>query len=54
MLRTFNCGIGIVLVVSKENELEVLRQLIDSGETPVKMGKVIVGNDVNFTGNLLK
>ena len=54
MLRTFNCGIGIVLVVSKENELEVLRQLIDSGETPVKMGKVIVGKDVNFKGNFLK
>ena len=54
MLRTFNCGIGIVLVVSKENEMEVLRKLTDSGETPVKIGKVVVGKDVNLKGNLLK
>jgi len=54
MLSTFNCGIGIVLVVSKENELDVLSHLTDSGEIPVKIGKVSEGEDMVFKGHLLK
>ena len=54
MLSTFNCGIGIVLVVSAENELEVLSELTDGGETPLKIGEIIEGEDMIFKGRLLK
>jgi len=54
MLSTFNCGIGIVLVVSAENELEVLSELTDGGETPLKIGEIIEGEDIIFKGRLLK
>jgi phosphoribosylformylglycinamidine cyclo-ligase len=54
MLSTFNCGIGIVLVVSAENELEVLSQLTEGGETPLKIGEIIEGEDMIFKGRLLK
>ena len=54
MLSTFNCGIGIVLVVSKENELEVLSQLTNGEKVPLKIGEIIEGEDMIFKGRLLK
>lgn len=32
LLRTFNCGIGAVLIVAKEDEGEILRILAQEGE----------------------
>lgn len=40
MLRTFNCGIGMVLVVSKDQKEAVLNALTDSGEAPVLLGSI--------------
>ena len=41
MLRTFNCGIGMVLVVEKAREGDVLAALTAAGEKPAVIGDVI-------------
>ena len=41
MLRTFNCGIGLVLVVSPENVDEVLLRLKGLGETGFTIGEIV-------------
>ncbi|RUP07626.1 phosphoribosylformylglycinamidine cyclo-ligase [Hyphomicrobium sp.] len=41
LLRTFNCGIGMIAVVSKAKVDEVIAKLKSAGEQPVIMGDVI-------------
>jgi phosphoribosylformylglycinamidine cyclo-ligase len=41
LLRTFNCGIGMVLVVDKHRPLSVLRKLREMGEKPIVMGSLV-------------
>jgi len=41
MLRTFNCGIGMVVVAAKSRADEVLAALQSAGETPVRLGEII-------------
>lgn len=43
MLRTFNCGIGAVLICSAEDEKTVLEKL--KGENPV-----VIGHLTHFNG----
>ncbi|WOJ88742.1 phosphoribosylformylglycinamidine cyclo-ligase [Methylocapsa polymorpha] len=55
MLRTFNCGIGMVLVASPESAEALLRALRDEGEDPVALGEVIEaaeGLRVIYSGRL--
>lgn len=47
MLRTFNCGIGAVLVCAPEDETMVLEKL--KGENPIVIGKLTNINDDNVT-----
>ncbi|MCP4188155.1 MAG: phosphoribosylformylglycinamidine cyclo-ligase [Gammaproteobacteria bacterium] len=41
MYRTFNCGVGMVLVVSQDSEQAVLDKLIELGEQAWKLGQII-------------
>lgn len=41
MRRTFNLGIGLIAVVSRDDEQQVLQLLRALGEQPVKMGEVL-------------
>jgi phosphoribosylamine--glycine ligase/phosphoribosylformylglycinamidine cyclo-ligase len=51
MLRTFNCGIGMVIVVSPEEADQAIKMLQDSGEAKVcKMGTVSGTPGVKYTG----
>ncbi len=38
MLRTFNCGLGMIVVVDKKNRPRVAKALVDAGETVFDVG----------------
>jgi phosphoribosylaminoimidazole synthetase len=43
MVRTFNCGIGMAIVVSREDETEVFNSLHEAGETIYRLGAIVEG-----------
>ncbi|MCR8726383.1 phosphoribosylformylglycinamidine cyclo-ligase [Frigidibacter sp. ROC022] len=52
MLKTFNCGIGMVLAVA-EDRAEALTGLLGAaGETVVQLGRVEAGQGVSYEGGL--
>lgn len=48
MLHAFNMGIGFVLIVSPDDENDVMRHLKESGETSYRIGQVIPGKRVLY------
>jgi phosphoribosylformylglycinamidine cyclo-ligase len=40
MYRTFNCGIGMVLIVAEEEVAQAIQFLTDQGETVFRLGKI--------------
>ncbi|MCX7288759.1 MAG: phosphoribosylformylglycinamidine cyclo-ligase [Rhodobacterales bacterium] len=53
LLKTFNCGIGMILVVA-EDQAEALASLLGAeGETVVRLGTIIEGQGVHYSGRLL-
>ncbi|WP_151719965.1 phosphoribosylformylglycinamidine cyclo-ligase [Gemmobacter serpentinus] len=53
LLKTFNCGIGMMLVVRADRAAEVSALLEAEGETVVQLGRVIAGEGVVYKGRLL-
>jgi phosphoribosylformylglycinamidine cyclo-ligase len=53
MLKTFNCGIGMVLIVAQDNAEGLSHALAEAGETVVRLGEVIEGEGVTYRGSLL-
>lgn len=43
MYNTFNMGVGLVICVSSEEEQKALNLLVQLGETPIKLGKIVKG-----------
>ena len=41
MLKTFNCGIGMILVVNPKETNNLLNKLKELGEEPSLIGKII-------------
>ena len=55
MLRTFNCGIGMVAIVAAEHALEAQKTLTAEGERVVRLGHLIKGKGeptVRYRGHL--
>ena len=46
MLRTFNCGLGLVVVAARSEADAVSAALIASGEAPVVIGEIEPGRGV--------
>ena len=45
MYRTFNMGIGLVVIVSEKDKFKIMDELISSGENPSEIGKISVKNN---------
>ncbi|MEO8685491.1 MAG: AIR synthase-related protein, partial [Devosia sp.] len=54
MLRTFNCGVGMLVAVAPEDATELVDQLNAAGETAAVVGKLTArtGEPVTFQGSL--
>ena len=58
MLRTFNCGVGLAVVVEAKRAELVAGALVSAGEKVVRLGEVVAGNGepkvmfTEFTGKL--
>jgi phosphoribosylformylglycinamidine cyclo-ligase len=55
MLRTFNCGIGMIVVASADKTEAVMERLRQAGETPVRIGETVAhpgGERVQTSGSL--
>jgi phosphoribosylformylglycinamidine cyclo-ligase len=46
MLRTFNCGIGMVVIAARVRADAVVAALADAGEKPIRIGEVELGRGV--------
>ncbi|HET9069919.1 MAG TPA: phosphoribosylformylglycinamidine cyclo-ligase [Amaricoccus sp.] len=52
ILKTFNCGIGMVAVVAPERAEALAALLEEAGEAPVAIGHVVPGAGVRYAGAL--
>lgn len=52
MLKTFNAGIGMVVVVSADAEADVNAALVDQGQSVIRLGTVTAGEGVRYAGAL--
>ena len=53
LLKTFNCGIGMMLVVAPDRADAIAELLVGQGETVVRLGRVVQGDGVIYSGQLL-
>ena len=53
MLKSFNCGIGMILVVAADRADDLAALLRDQGETVCTLGRVVEGEGVIYKGALL-
>jgi phosphoribosylformylglycinamidine cyclo-ligase len=53
LLKTFNCGIGMILVVAQDRADALTELLQGEGETVTRLGQIVEGQGVIYTGRLL-
>jgi len=55
MLRTFNCGIGMIVITASNQAEAVMGVLREAGEAPVALGEVVASGErarMTTTGGL--
>jgi phosphoribosylformylglycinamidine cyclo-ligase len=52
MLRTFNCGVGLIVVTARDKADEVSSAFKKAGETIFEIGEVVSGNEIVFKNKL--
>ncbi len=52
LLRVFNCGVGLCLVVEPDRARALADLLRTEGETVVRVGEIVEGEGVSYTGTL--
>jgi phosphoribosylformylglycinamidine cyclo-ligase len=53
LLKTFNCGIGMILVVAEDRADTLTALLQAEGETVTRLGRIVEGQGVVYRGKLL-
>ena len=53
MLKTFNCGIGMIIICSPSSQDNVFYKLKELGERPIIIGHVTGSGTVNYSGNFI-
>jgi phosphoribosylformylglycinamidine cyclo-ligase len=53
LLKTFNCGIGMIAFVDQARAAELADLFRAQGETVVELGRVVKGEGVIYKGRLL-
>ena len=53
LLKTFNCGIGMILVVAEDRAGALADLLVEQGETVTVLGEVVPGQGVSYRNRLL-
>jgi len=53
LLKTFNCGIGMILVVAADRAEALAALLVEQGETVAVLGEVVPGQGVSYRNRLL-
>ena len=53
LLKTFNCGIGMVVVAAADEANRVIASLAEAGEEVGPIGRVVQGAGVRYTGAIL-
>ena len=53
LLKTFNCGIGMILVVAPDRADDLAALLSGMGETVARLGTIVQGEGVIYSGKLL-
>lgn len=51
MLRTFNCGIGMIVAVADNDQADVIAALEEAGETVIKLGHVVARGETSNSGH---
>jgi len=52
LLKTFNCGVGMIVVVAQDQAEAVAAVLAEAGETVLTLGRVVPGAGVVYRGHL--
>jgi phosphoribosylformylglycinamidine cyclo-ligase len=53
LLKTFNCGVGMILVVAEDRADDLTELLQTEGETVTRLGRIVEGQGVIYRSSLL-
>ncbi len=52
LLKTFNCGVGMIAIVSPDRASDLQQIFEENGETVIQMGHIVRGENITYSGIL--